>query len=128
MYFFVNFNIFLLIFYKIACIIVFVRQYRTNANKEVYMIPYADPCPNCDGYVEADTHARVHVLNLEHAQPGDTLHCTFCDCWAHVNIRDGIKAADWDSPCTQCQDQSIQVMVAALLRHPRVKYVTINME
>lgn len=88
--------------------------------------PYIDPCPHCGGYVEAITMVERLVLSLEHANIGDILQCTACECWGDVVIRCGERYADWGGKCRHCQSMGIIKILVELVSHPGVKSVVVE--
>lgn len=71
-------------------------------------LPFAEPCPGCDGHVVILSDSKRLYLDAEHAEVGESVLCTRAGCFCSgIIVTDGTNhAVDWGpSLCKPCTDR-----------------------
>ncbi len=66
-------------------------------------MPFTDPCDGCGNFVQIYTSLNYLFLDAEHADVGNLLKCTLCQCRGAIVDVDGRHAVLWDELCGKCE-------------------------
>jgi hypothetical protein len=92
-----------------------------------HKVPFVLNCPRCKGYCEIITDKQgYHMMDIRHADVGDIVACTVCDCVGEIKLWLWQKYLSWPQPDDACWN--CRLKLAILERVQGVKTVDIIVE
>lgn len=69
----------------------------------MYKVGFLEPCAGCGGFAEIETRSDYLILDAGHAEVGDIVRCTRCECAGVIRKGDEGLYCYWDDDlCEPC--------------------------
>lgn len=75
----------------------------------MFTVPFLEPCAGCGGFAEIKTESEYLVIDAGHANVGEIISCSLCECQGIIVLNDKAKYCYWNEElCEVCWSRLVE--------------------